>query len=304
VLATSSTNLPGLLGAARSVLDGVPVALYMHENQLTYPISPMDREDLTYAMINWTSMTVADLVLFNSRFHHDVWFEAIHRLLGRYPDERHTALIDDVRRRSEVLTVGVSLERIDAVPDRRGERPLVLWNQRWEYDKDPDEFAAAVRAVAGDVEFDVALAGEASGEPPPAFLDLARTLGSRMVHWGYAPDAAYVELLRRASVVVSTARQEFFGIAVTEAIYAGAFPLLPNRLVYPERLPRGFHERCLWATSLDLADKLRWALTHPGPAAEVAHALRPAMESLGWERVAPSYDGRFERLVDDGRRTR
>ncbi len=39
-----------------------------------------------------------------------------------------------------------------------------------------------------------------------------------------------------ADVVVSTALHEFFGIGVVEAIAAGAFPLLPRRLAYPEVL--------------------------------------------------------------------
>ena len=44
-------------------------------------------------------------------------------------------------------------------------------------------------------------------------------------------------MLWDSDVVVSTAIQEFFGIAVMEAAYCGARPLLPRRLVYPELYP-------------------------------------------------------------------
>ncbi len=106
----------------------------------------------------------------------------------------------------------------------------------------------------------------------------------------------YAELLRSADVVVSTARQEFFGIAVTEAIYAGAFPLLPNRLVYPERIPERFHDGCLHDGGDDLVVKLEWALTQPEDRRRIAADLRPVMAAFDWRAMAPRYDDRFEAL--------
>jgi len=41
--------------------------------------------------------------------------------------------------------------------------------------------------------------------------------------------------------VLSTARHEFFGIAVVEALLAGCLPWLPDRLSYPELLPPALH---------------------------------------------------------------
>jgi glycosyltransferase involved in cell wall biosynthesis len=45
-----------------------------------------------------------------------------------------------------------------------------------------------------------------------------------------------VRVLQQADVIVSTARHEFFGLSVLEAMSAGVVPLLPNRLSYPELL--------------------------------------------------------------------
>ena len=61
--------------------------------------------------------------------------------------------------------------------------------------------------------------------------------------WGYQSQRAdYQRALMRADVFVSTALHEFFGISTIEAMVAGAYPMLPRRLSYPELLelsPRG-----------------------------------------------------------------
>jgi len=291
LLATSMTNLPALLGHTRRTLGDIPTVLYMHENQLTYPLSPLDREDLIYAMINWTSMAAADQVWFNSQFHHDAWFDALPGFLGRFPDQRHDALIGRVAARATVVPVGVDLEPFDSVPRVRRDRPLVLWNQRWEYDKGPAQFAEAISSLVRDgLEFDVALAGERYGEEPAEFRRLRQLLGERLVHDSHADTDQYRALLRSADVVVSTAQQEFFGIAVTEAIYAGAFPVLPDRLVYPERIPVEHHAACLYIDHADLVAKLRWSIEYRDEAAGIAASLRSVMASCGWAALAPRYD--------------
>lgn len=300
VLASSMTDLAGLLGLTRRTLGSVPAVLYMHENQLTYPLSPRDDPDATYPMIQWKAMAAADLVVFNSEFHRRAWFDALPGFLGRFPDHRHGAdLIAPVARRSEVLPVGVDLHRLDG-PSLRAGPPLILWNQRAEHDKGPDEFADAVVALdRAGAEFRLALAGERFVSEPAAFDRLRSRLADRIVHDGYADDTTYVELLRRSDIVVSTAHQEFFGIAISEAVYAGAFPLLPNRLVYPERIPEQHHDRCLYDGSDDLVAKLRWVIANPEAAASAAARLATVMRALDWSVVAPRYDDRFEQLVGD-----
>jgi glycosyltransferase involved in cell wall biosynthesis len=290
VLATSMTNLAGLLGLGRRALHGARVALYLHENQLTFPLSPDDEPDFTYAMINWTSMLAADVVIFNSQFHLDAWFDELPGFLRRFPDRRHTTEIADVRTRSIVLPVGADVAALVTAPRTRGDRPLVLWNQRWEYDKGPAEFGSAIAALLDDgLDVDVALAGDRPGGDPPARMELVARLGDRLVHDGEADAATYRSLLLRSDIVVSTARHEFFGVAITEAVAAGAFPVLPNRLVYPERIPVEHHRDCLYDEG-GVVDRLRWAITHPVEARAVADALRPTMSECDWATQAPLLD--------------
>jgi glycosyltransferase involved in cell wall biosynthesis len=248
-------------------------------------------------MINWLSMLAADQVVFNSAFHRDSWFGALPNFLKNFPDMPHTSLISPVREKCQVLPVGVDLARLDAArpqPDTVGEPgapPLILWNQRWEYDKNPGAFFRALRAlVARDVPFRVALAGANFRQEPEEFEASQAWLGDRLVHYGRAGRARYHRLLWDADIVVSTAIHEFFGIAIVEAIYCETFPVLPRRLAYPELLPEAIHARCLYQDSDELVETLAWALQHADDAHAVAARIRPTAARFDWREVAPRYD--------------
>ena len=298
VVGSSMLNAAGFLGLARRTIGNAAFVIYMHENQLGYPLSPRDRTDLSYPMINWTSMAVADLVIFNSAFHRSEWFEEVPRFLRQFPDYQQQSFVPAVERRSLVLPVGVDLRRFDGISRPRGDVARIVWNQRWEYDKGPQELAAAIRELGRrGVAFELVLAGEQFPTDPDEFVQLRSEMGNRMVHYGWAEADEYVGLLASSDIVVSTAHHEFFGIAITEAVYAGAFPVLPNRLVYPERIPTRFHARCLYETAEDFVAKLEWAVAHRPEAAEIARAIGSEMASADWSLVATQYDQALEAVA-------
>lgn len=297
VLASSMMDVAGFLGAARETIGTAQVAVFVHESQFTYPLSPLDRPDLTYPMSNWSSAAVADLVLFNSEFHRATFFAEADRFLRQFPDRLHTDLVGAVEKRSEVLPVGIDVSRFSSlrVPD---EPPLLVWNQRWEHDKGPDELVALLESlVRAGFGFRAAVVGERFVSSPPAFDELPDLLGDRLVAFGFLPDDEYADLLSRADVVVSTAHQEFFGVAVVEAIAAAAFPVLPNRLVYPERIPEHLHGRCLYDNPAELFEMVQWALTNRDNAAVIAAELSKQMAQFDWSVVAPRYDAILEALM-------
>ena len=121
-------------------------------------------------------------------------------------------------------------------------------------------------------------------------------LGDRLVAFGFVPDQEYVDLLRRADIVVSTADHEYFGIAIVEAMAAGSFPALPGRLVYPERIPVAYHDRCLYDDADGLASRVRWAVEHRAEAAGIAEDLAAIVAKYDWPVVAPAYDAVLESL--------
>jgi len=300
LLATSMTNLPAFLALTRRELGGVPAVHYMHENQLTYPTPPGSKRDLTYGAIQHLSTLAADRVCFNSDYHLRAWFAELPRLLKHFPDYTHLETVDAARAKSCVLPVGCDLKRYDEYAGRHGgaetrrgeEPPLILWNQRWEFDKDPATMLAALSALADEkVPFRVALAGENFRVQPVEFTEARERLGPRLVHFGFAEsEAAYARLLWDADVVLSTAVHEFFGVSVVEAIYCGAAPVLPNRLSYPELIPPDFHARCLYDDFAGLLARLRAFLTNPEP----LPGLQRALARFDWSMMGPVYDDLLE----------
>ena len=115
-----------------------------------------------------------------------------------------------------------------------------------------------------------------------------------MVQFGFAPLRDYRRLLLASDIVVSTALQEFFGISVMEAVAAGAFPVLPDRLSYPHLIPQRFHGRVLYADG-ELRRALERAITEEQGAASgtlAAHA-----RSFGWDRMGEEYDREMSELL-------
>ena len=74
ILATDMLDLTTFLSLTRKRTSHIPTAIYFHENQLSYPWSPTDRDiqkgcNKQYGFINHSSALIADYALFNSHYH-------------------------------------------------------------------------------------------------------------------------------------------------------------------------------------------------------------------------------------------
>ena len=114
---------------------------------------------------------------------------------------------------------------------------LVAWPHRWEHDKGPEELLAIDAACGERDQLGWVLLGEQFNTVPEAFTALQQQAGDRIIHAGRAPRAQYESWLHACDWVLSTARHEFFGVGVVEAMLAGCLPWLPDRLSYPELVP-------------------------------------------------------------------
>jgi len=310
ILATDMLDLTTFLALTRPRTWRVPVALYFHENQMSYPWAPHDRDkakgrDVHYGFINYTSALAADAIFFNSLYHQESFFAELPRLLKHFPDYNELDTIAALRAKSTVLPLGLDLARLDAfrppARERPGTPPIILWNHRWEYDKNPNEFFAALYALAErGLDFRVVILGECPRERPSEFLEAQTRLGERVLHMGYVADfGEYARWLWRADILPVTSYHDFFGSSVVEAIYCGCFPLLPRRLSYPELIPHAYHPTCLYRDLADLVERLCHLIT--AASWPSVTPLQSCVARFDWQSMAPEYDDQLEQLCRSAR---
>lgn len=300
ILASDMFDLSTFRALTRVRTGSTPTALYFHENQLTYPQNSRQSHGYQYGFINYTSALSADAVYFNSAFHRDAFLDELPRMLKHFADFNELQTVDEIRRRSSVLPLGLDLRRFDVyrTENTAGEPPLILWNHRWEEDKNPAAFFAALYSLLNrDVPFRVALVGENFQQHPIAFEQARDKLGARVTHYGYLDTFAdYARLLWQADYVVSTAYQDFFGIAVTEAIYCDCVPLLANRLNYPALIPPELHSRCLFRGD----NLLPLLLKHLNGDIQINRVERSVLQKniaqYDWATMGAIYDAALENL--------
>jgi len=291
IYASTFLNLAEFLGLAGGAVLGVPAAVYFHENQLLYPNRHTAEWDLQFPLTNVTSALAADACLFNTHWNLDGFVREIPGFLRQFPDHVPGGVADAIKAKSSVLAPPFDPTPFEGVAPVRGRRPRVVWPHRWEHDKAPEAFFAAVTTLAREgLDFEVAVAGQSFRETEYSMREAASALGDRLVHLG-EPEGrgAYAALLASADVAVSTATNEFFGLAMLEACYAGATPVVPDRLAYPELYPATFR----YGTHDALVEMLRSRVLEPPAPGEARHLA----EAFTTDRLAPAYRAACERIA-------
>jgi glycosyltransferase involved in cell wall biosynthesis len=278
--------------------DLPPLVLYSHESQLSYPLPPEEKIDYQFGFTDISNCLTADGILFNSRFHLDAFFHELGPFLQRIPEYRPDWIPEAIRKKSRVMYPGCELSAFHNPPKLpRNNPPLILWNHRWEFDKAPEKFFKALELLdKKGLDFRLALLGESSQKVPKPFKAAREHFGKQIAVYGYRKSREeYDAWLRKSDIVISTALQENFGISIVEAVAAGAYPLLPRRLAYPEVLPDCFHREHLYRNVSDLVAKLEKLLKQDvSPKPELSRS----MMIYDWENCIDEYDDYFRTLAE------
>lgn len=264
ILVTDMLDLPVFLSCIRHKLpSNIPVVNYFHENQLAYPWKDgsedkSTKRDLHYAMMNYQSAYASDFVLFNSAYNMNSLYDGLETLLDKMPDHKHTNLLKQLKAKSRVLPLGLELSPIvNHQKKDPAKPPLILWNHRWEHDKNPELFFKGLRALKDKkVPFQLALLGENYKSMPECFTLAKEEFQEELVHYGHADDDTYIYYLNAADLLPVTSVHEFFGISVMEAIHCGARPILPKRLSYVELYHPAEHPELFYELDSDFPELL------------------------------------------------
>jgi glycosyltransferase involved in cell wall biosynthesis len=236
IFCSDMLNLAEYLGLVPQHIQKLPSVVYFHENQLTYPVARPQNFDFHYVLTNLITALAATEVWFNSSYHQNIFLDELRVFLKRMPDFQPLEAVEDVRSKSLVQHPG-----IHQMPKRKKRTPgpmRIAWAARWEHDKNPELFFKSLQILKSrNVDFRINVMGERFRQSPDVFDTARNEFADHIDRWGFQKERYnYESALLETDIFVSTADHEFFGFSVLEAAAAGAFPLVPKKLAYPETL--------------------------------------------------------------------
>lgn len=275
----------------------IPIVLYFHENQITYPWSENDPDVVLernnhYGWINYTSALAADHILFNSKYHKTIFLRELPKFLSQFPDGTNESLVSEIEDKSDVAYIGI--EPIKYIDRPSNDVKSILWNHRWEYDKNPILFFETLLYLRDQgLDFRLSVIGESYKNKPEIFDHARIQLGDIIDHWGYVSRTKYEEILQKADIIPVTSNQDFFGISLIEAMSAGCVPLMPKRLVFPEHLNSDYNH-LYYNTEKELIEKVVHQLQAND---NIRHEITRETEKYHWSTVVKEYDLYFTRYI-------
>ena len=286
VFCSSFVDVATLRSLLSHPIGQLPFYTYFHENQFAYPVQKEDERDFHFGLTNLTTVLASDKVAFNTQYNLDTFLEGVEKILKICPDMKLDGVIERIKERTSILYPGIDFSHIDKAPTQKNEdyAPVIVWNHRWEHDKNPKLlFETLFKLDEQNIDFRLVILGQSFKRQPKIFAEAHERLQHKIIHYGFVESKdEYARLLKMGDVVISTAKHEFYGISVIEAVRAGCQPLLPARLSYPELFPSEY----LYEDG-GLFDRLKSLLKAPDKL-DKSQAF-PLTECFSWHALKAKY---------------
>ena len=303
ILVSDFLNLPVFKSLCSHKLKGTKIAIYFHENQITYPWSPDDEDvklnrDLHYAYINYTSSLVSNHNFFNSNYHLTSYMQGLKKYLKKMPDFNNIETIETIKNKCSVLYLGCDLKK-NKYKKNNNDVPIILWNHRWEYDKNPSLFFESLYKIKNkNINFKLVVLGESFTNSPSIFKEAKDKLKDEILHFGFCESfEEYMHWLSISDILPVTSNQDFFGVSIVEGIYAAALPILPNRLSYPELIEIKNNKRVFYNSEKEFLDLLVYHLIHYKDLRKYTNRYKDIIFRFDWSNMKNEYDDKFKKIL-------
>ncbi|MDY0359996.1 MAG: DUF3524 domain-containing protein [Desulforegulaceae bacterium] len=280
-----------------------PVLFYFHENQLDYPLANNQKIDYHLCFSNINSALSSDFLFFNSNTHKKSFLKSVNKIISRMPKDDFDVdwILSELNKKSEFIYPGCDFSKYLINKKETNKIPVILWNHRWDHDKNPEDFFKILSFLKRDkIKFKLIILGEKSLKKNMLFCEAKNKFAKEIIHFGYVKDQEeYLTLLKKSDISITTSVQENFGYSVLEAINAGCIPILPKRLSYPEIISSKFHEMVLHKNISSMYNTLKNYLNDPKLLnQDWSEELRKDIEKFSWVNLISEYDQILENLAD------
>jgi len=220
--------------------------------------------------------------------------------LKQFPGDVHLNTVARIESKCQVLPLVFKSEQYKKSSNAPNKLPVILWNHRWEFDKNPELFFNTLFDLKSEgIKFRLIVSGENYKRVPEIFDTARKKLKDEIIHFGFVyKREKYLEFLKVADILPVSSNQEFFGISSIEAILANTFPLLPDRLAYTEHIPSSLKDDFLYANDTLLKLKLKELLTIGKDQEKLTQLIDYINEQYGWNKLKLKYAKVFKDAIE------
>ena len=203
----------------------------------------------------------------------------------------------EIKNKSDVLHLGLDFSNFKIKSDQKTNAPTILWNHRWEYDKNPELFFNVMKKLKDKkIDFNLIVIGESFGNSPKTFDKAKIEFDKHIIKWGYQQsNNDYIGCLFMSDIIPVTSYHDFFGISVMEAVFCNVWPILPDRLSYRELFKNKGYTENIFTNDKQLMKKIEAAIKNIHKIR--SKSLTKVAQEYDWKKLARVYDSEFEKIT-------
>ncbi len=268
IITNSLMDVSAFKSQLRGKLRDCKIVTYFHENQMSYPLNPQspgaafsrNYRDHFYPLVHLNQILASDVTVFNSVFCKSDTFSKVQSWLSSRQEKIEVGPLK--KKEEDAYVIPITGFKGEGIRLEFKERPKkIIWNHRWEFDKNPRDFFKVLRALfTKKSDLQAAIMGEARGQYDNVFDQFLKDFKDQVVAFGHQKRDDYWQHLKEGRLLFVTSHHDFLGLSVLEAIHCGVVPLLPRRMVYPELIPDTLQHKLIYSDQESTDDLVKRSL--------------------------------------------